>query len=217
MPFSDYKKKAGSLVYKLTEAYYDFRFGISTNGFLMPDDFGKNAEGCHAYLAISYRSLKIVLSHISYKQSEVVLIDFGSGMGRVPIFAATFPFKRVIGVELSKQLNDIAVENVKRVKNKLVCKNIDMVEADAREYKIPSDANVFYFFMPFNNDILQMVLQNIYQSVKKSPRDITILYAYPTHQKIHLNAVKPNLPWLNILEEKFISNSVQLMIAKITE
>ena len=41
-----------------------------------------------------------------------VFIDLGSGMGRMVLEAARYPFKRVIGVELVEQLHDLARANL---------------------------------------------------------------------------------------------------------
>jgi 16S rRNA G966 N2-methylase RsmD len=217
-----YKKRVGAFVYKLTEAFYDRKLGIHTKGYVIPEDLGKKADGCHAYLAVSYGGLKRVLNNITQPAKDVVMIDYGAGMGRVPIFAATYTFRKIIGVELSKQLHDIAVKNTANAKqkNNRARKNptsVEMVQSDAREYKIPIDANVFYFFIPFNIEILQEVLQNIHRSVKKHPREATILYVYPTTEtKIHLHTLKPILPWLHILEEEAVSKSLRLITAQIS-
>src|SRR5258708_28614484 len=42
-----------------------------------------------------------------------VLIDLGSGMGRVVVHAATtYSFRRIIGVEISSRLHEIAEQNI---------------------------------------------------------------------------------------------------------
>ncbi len=44
--------------------------------------------------------------------SDDVFVDFGSGMGRILLLAVQYPFRRVVGVELSEELNEIAKANV---------------------------------------------------------------------------------------------------------
>lgn len=204
----------GTLRYKLTEFYYERKFGIKTSGLITPDDFGANEEGCHAYLPLSYLALKSVFNTFSVKPNSDVFIDYGSGMGRVPLFAANYPFKKVIGVELSDKLNQVAIQNLKLVQDRLVCKNVEIYEGDAREYPVPNDATIIYFFMPFGADILSEVLNKIHQSVINSPRKLTILYVYPTGG-VTLHHVAPKLPWLKIVEEKALSSSLNLITANI--
>lgn len=203
----------GTLRYKLTEFYYERKFGIKTSGLIMPDDFGANGEGCHAYLPLSYLALKSVFNTFSVKPNTDVFIDYGSGMGRVPLFAANYPFKKVIGVELSDKLNQVAIQNLKLVQDKLVCKNVEIYEGDARVYPVPNDATIIYFFMPFGVDILSEVLNKIHDSVIHSPRKVTILYVYPTGGGVTLHHVAPKLSWLKIIEERALSSSLNLMIA----
>jgi 16S rRNA G966 N2-methylase RsmD len=205
----------GKIRYKVTEFYYERKLGIKTSGLVMPDDFGAKGDGCHAYLPLSYLGLKSVFKTFSVKPNEDVIIDYGSGMGRVPLFAATYPFKKIIGVELSGQLNQIAKNNLKHVQDKLVCKDVEFYQGDAREYPVPDDASIIYFFMPFDADILSEVLTKIYQSVVSSPRKLTILYVYPTGGGVTLHQVAPQLSWLKITEEKALSSSLNLMIATI--
>lgn len=202
----------GTLRYKLTEFYYERKFGIKTSGLLMPDDFGANGEGCHAYLPLSYLALKSVFNTFSVKPNSDVFIDYGSGMGRVPLYAATYPFKKVIGVELSDKLNQVARQNLKQIQDRLVCKNVEIYEGDARAYPVPDDATIIYFFMPFGADILSEVLNKIHDSVIHSPRKLTILYVYPTGG-VTLHHVAPKLAWLKITEERALSSSLNLMTA----
>src|SRR6202042_3017957 len=41
-------------------------------------------------------------------------IDLGSGKGRTLLMASSYPFHRIIGMELLEELNRIAVDNIKR-------------------------------------------------------------------------------------------------------
>lgn len=205
----------GTLRYKLTEFYYERKFGIKTSGLVMPDDFGANADGCHAYLPLSYLALRSVFNTFSVKPSFDVFIDYGSGMGRVPLYAATFPFKKVIGVELSEKLNQVARQNLSQIQNRLVCNNVEIYEGDARAYPVPDDATIIYFFMPFSADILTEVLRKIHDSVIQAPRKLTILYVYPNGGGVTLHHVAPQLPWLKLIEEKALSSSLNLITATI--
>ena len=51
-----------------------------------------------------------------------VLVDFGSGMGRMVYVAARhYPFGRVVGVEISQRFNDVALANLERARPRLRC------------------------------------------------------------------------------------------------
>ncbi len=196
-----------------TDRWQDRRLGIHTEGLIVPDDIG---DGCFAYLPIGYRNLDRMFAQFDMKPGHDVFIDYGSGLGRVPLYAAMRPFKRVIGVELSKKLNDQAIQNAKAALPKLVCKNVDMVECDARAFAIPADATVFYFFMPFDESILGPVLDTIKASVDAHPRDVTILYVKPVSGAIFIDAaVAAARPWLRVEAPRLLSSNLKFWRASI--
>ncbi len=82
--------------------------------------------------------------------SDDVLVDFGSGKGRVVYIAARhYPLRRVVGVEISPELSAVARRNVERHRHVLRCPDVELVTADVLHYPIPDDLTVAYFFNPF--------------------------------------------------------------------
>jgi len=119
---------------------------------------------------------------------QPVLVDYGSGKGRTLLLAAMDPrMKRVVGVEFSKELVAIAENNISilRDQNKLRCP-VDNVHVDATKYQYQDDENIFYFFYPFDDDIMQRVLAGIFASIDRNPRAAKIVYYYPVHADVLL-------------------------------
>jgi SAM-dependent methyltransferase len=108
-----------------------------------------------------------------------VFVDFGSGLGRVVFQAARYPIKRVIGVELSKQLSDVARRNIGRNRERLACQQVELVTADALDYEIPDDVTVAYFANPFTGDIFKAVIERLLASVDRRPRRVRLIYRNP--------------------------------------
>ena len=78
-------------------------------------DFGLAASGRVDYVPSGWLSLRRMMHGLTPTNVDVFL-DLGSGMGRIVNMAARrYPFKRVIGVEISGELNDIAIENARRL------------------------------------------------------------------------------------------------------
>ncbi len=92
-----------------------------------------------------------------------VFVDFGSGMGRVVLQAARYPFRKVIGVEVSETLHGIARENIDRNRQRLRCPDIELVHADALEYEIPDDVTVAFLYNPFRGTIFATVIERLLQ------------------------------------------------------
>jgi hypothetical protein len=193
--------KLKEAVFRYTERRNDKKFGISTDALFRAHDLGTDDPELHLYSSISYKRIHEALGLVDVVPGKDVFIDYGSGMGRVVIVAATLPFKRVIGVELSKELNDVAIKNAARAKDKLVCKNIELIQADARTYHVPDDLTVAYFWSPFGSVILQHVLENIRASVKRAPRPVRIIYIYANGMSC-MDEIRPNMPWLDGYKEQ---------------
>jgi hypothetical protein len=204
-------------IYQWTERFGDWRLGgVDTRGLVVPDDFGAGGDGCHAYLGLSYPGLHRVLRHAPVQPGRDVFIDIGSGLGRV-VFqaAASLPLKRAIGVEFSPSLHVRAQTNLALALPRLRCKQVSLHQADARRYEIPDDATIIFFFMPFGPQILGPVLDNIRQSLRRAPRELTILYAYPTDGAVPLHIMQPERPWLRVEPERAISSGLRLAVARI--
>ena len=190
----------------------DRRLGIRTDGLILPPDL---CEGCFPYLPLAYRSLERLFARIDVKPGHDVLIDYGSGLGRVPIFAAQRPLKRSIGVELSKLLVARAVDNAKAALPKLACRQVEMVACDARTYRVPDDATLFYFYMPFEESILAAALDNIEASLDAHPRAARIVYVKPNSGAVFLESVAQTRPWMRMRKSEPQSRSTQWVQADV--
>lgn len=113
-----------------------------------------------------------------------VFVDFGSGKGRVLLQAAArYPFARVIGVEISEALNDIARANVAKRRDGLAGRDIELVTADAVAYEVPDSMTVGYFYYPFVGETFRRVMENIVASHTRRPRRIRLIYVLPTMEE----------------------------------
>ncbi len=115
---------------RLSEHCHEWRLGISTSQLFVPEDLGYGQEGYQMYTATDYRSFYRVMRHIKVREQDVFL-DYSSGLGRVLLMAAQYPFRRALGVELSARLNEGARRNITRCRGKLGCRNIGVIQADA--------------------------------------------------------------------------------------
>jgi 16S rRNA G966 N2-methylase RsmD len=107
--------------------------------------------------------------------SDSVLVDFGSGKGRVLLIAASFGFREARGIEFAQELCHIARTNWLAYKQKRrVATVCQVVEVDAVDYAIKPDENVFFLFNPFDNVILDRVLVNLQKSIEQRPRRVLI-------------------------------------------
>ena len=130
------------------------------------------------YEASGWRFLRRALPKHEVQPSDV-FVDFGCGKGRVLLCAARYPFARVMGVEISARLSEVAQANIERARSRLVCQRVEVVTCDAADFDVPDDMTHAYFFHPFTGDTSQRVLRRIIDSIDRRPRRVTLIYALP--------------------------------------
>lgn len=156
---------------------YDRRHGVRTGGLINAEDYASGLHGNHGYLGISARSFRACLDAAPVDLSAYCFVDYGSGKGRALLLAAERPFRRVIGVEFAPDLVAIARRNIADYRNgALACRTIECVQADARQFAPPAGPCLFYFYSPFEPEILEAVLARLKASATDDPRPMLLLY-----------------------------------------
>lgn len=165
--------------------------GIETENWIEAEDLGL-PQGGHCYEPITYTAFDSIIDHLDIDPERDVFVDYGCGKGRAVILAALQPFKRVIGVEYSKDLCDVAKKNLETVQSKVKARSVEIVHCDAVEYELPAEANVIYLWNPFKGSILDKVHEIIETSLRAHPRRMTIFSGVPQHEEDMLQG----LSWL---------------------
>ena len=167
----------------------------------------KSGADSFGYQPIPYAAIETALKSV-HPGANDVFIDLGCGMGRAVVLAGMGSFRRVIGVEISRELCLVARQNVEHARRCLQASEVDIVQADAGEYSLPDDATVLLLFNPFDEPILRRVLDNVRKSLKRSPRALTIIYATPWSR----HDVLADVPWLQLHESLRITDEEWLRL-----
>jgi hypothetical protein len=160
---------------RISEELYERRFGIRTRGRISLGSLGIDDPDAVWYAPTSYAAFFSAMKHVPITGA---FVDYGSGLGRTLIAAATFPFSRVTGVELSQSLVRGSLENVAKARG-TVCPNIEVVCTNAAHWHVTTDVTVFHFYNPFLKQTLRTVVGNIAQSLREAPRQAWIVFANP--------------------------------------
>lgn len=195
------------------ERWEEWRYGIYTEANIGIKELGVTDPGCHHYAAFSYIRFREIMKKINISPGKDVFADIGSGLGRVVVMAASYPFRKVIGVEICKEFDTIARANIEKARRRLVCKNIELFCGDAREFLIPKDLSVVFFWSPFDDKILSAVFERLHQSLQESPREMTIIFTCPPDHH-DLGKMKHELHWLQELENTALSSHVTMVLFK---
>ena len=121
-----------ALEYPLVKARsigYDLRHGVRTRGIVPVSRLGLTDESIQ-YEGIAPRTLRVTIDALGPVEG-FTFIDLGSGMGRAVLVASEFPFRRVVGVEISAELHAIASDNARRYRGRQRCRDVELVHMDA--------------------------------------------------------------------------------------
>jgi SAM-dependent methyltransferase len=173
------------------------KYGIDTTG---ADELKrlekKGIDITHAtiYMPVSYELLEDIfnqLNTIQFNPSPPAgrhFLDLGSGRGRALCVAAHKGFKKVTGIDFSKELCDSAINNLNITKQKIPSLQYEVINNDAFYFDMPDDTDCIFFFNPFDEIIMSGVVENIMTSLENSPRKILIIYVNPLHKELFYSA-----------------------------
>ncbi len=169
------------------EGKYEKQLGINTHSIVNLNKLtlaGENSEQNHHYQGASYYILFSIFEKLPIETKNLPLIDYGCGKGRALFVAEQCGFTNLIGVDIAKELIDDANANKAVYVRKNSQSKIDFLFEDATKYLIPDNAQVFYFFNPFGEEVLQKVIDNIKESVKQHPRKVYCIYLNPKYKAV---------------------------------
>lgn len=157
-----------------TEQWWEKKLGIETSPHI--DHFIE--ESCNPYEPTDYCILER-LAESGYITENSYILDYGCGLGRSLFFMAAKTGCRATGVDYDSQLIEMAKRNLAQAKLPAERKEgIRFVCADARRYRV-RDEDCFYFFNPFSDEILSVVLEQIKKSNYENPRQMYLFFYYP--------------------------------------
>jgi SAM-dependent methyltransferase len=111
------------------------------------------------------------------------VVDLGCGKGSAACTLAKFPFEEVAGVELSAPLVRIAEANAR----KLRLTNLSFYVSDAAEFEDLDRFTHIYMFNPFPASVMAEVTKNLADSLRRTPRKLTVIYFFPVCHDVIMN------------------------------
>jgi len=134
----------------------------------------------YPYEPTPYRVLERLANSGLIGKKDVVL-DYGSGKGRVDFFISYQTKAKTIGVEYDERIFQGALENQKTA---VSGSRTEFVLARAEEYEVSSEVNRFYFFNPFSVELLRKVMVRIIESYYEKTREVFLFFYYPSEEYI---------------------------------
>lgn len=174
------------------------KYGIHTTGadeLLKLEKQGIDISHATIYMPVSYSLLEEIFKQLNLsepsaanQQSQTHFLDIGCGKGRALCVAAHYGFEKLTGLDFSKDLCDMAKQNLSITKQQFPQIEYKVINNDAFYFEIPGDANYIFLFNPFDEIIMSAVVNNIFASLQNHPRKITVIYVNPLHKELFLKA-----------------------------
>ncbi len=88
---------------------------------------------------------------------------------------AEFPFGKIVGLDLSEQLLVVAAENLR----KAAVDRVELLHGDATLFDDYDPFTHVYMYNPFPSPVMQAVMEHLKASLRRAPRELTIIYKNP--------------------------------------
>ena len=165
---------------------FDVAYGVDTGGLVWGEGLedaprGKAGYWATGYYGISPSAFTRALMRLDLEWSRFAFVDVGCGKGRAILLALRFPFRRVLGVELSPGLAAVAASNLERFRAPWRLSDVpaEAVAGDATEFPVPEGPVMFFLYHPFAAPVMRRFLQHVTEAAKREPREMILLYANP--------------------------------------
>lgn len=166
---------AQELGYRAANRYHERRLRVRTGATVALADLVIDDAEQHDSMPMGYPHIWAALRAIPVEPRESTFIDFGCGMGRAVVAAATLPYRQVIGLDVSDRLVGMARGNVEGMRHRKAG-DVRLLAADAARFEIPASANPMYFCNPLRGQVPDRVVDNIRASFERAPRTIHIVF-----------------------------------------
>lgn len=197
---------------------FDIINGINTSSRVEKKDLHQQDEYFETnnhYVVSLTSQVKLALNKLIKINPDVLnfnFYDLGSGKGKVLILAHRIGFKKIFGVEISKELHELCKLNLKKLK----INDIVLINKNALDLNILKDNSVFYFYNSFEKKILDIVLNNIYNTLRDNNKTGYIvcndLKSLINNHRFQLDNQKFSLIFK---QNETISNSIQIYKIKL--
>jgi len=155
---------------------------VRVGGLDIPDG---RLEHTNRYEAVMPGVFDVMIRELSLARGEFLFVDIGSGKGRALLLASRYPFKGILGIEISERLTHIARENIRIFKDEQQnCRIIQAICEDALSYELPPEKMVLYFYNPFGETVMRAVALKVEQSLRRCPRKVYVVYHRPVHRAV---------------------------------
>jgi SAM-dependent methyltransferase len=167
------------------------KYGITTSGYdelKHLQEKGIDISHSTIYMPVNYYMMEKMMGEINKLTHNKTFLDIGCGKGRAMAVAAHYGFKKITGIDISKEFVEETKRNLAIVQQRFPHASFEVALQDAFYYHIPKDISVIFIFNPFDEVIMSGVVENILMSQEKNPRTIRVIYINPLYENLFLDS-----------------------------
>jgi SAM-dependent methyltransferase len=117
---------------------------------------------------------------------DSAILDLGCGKGGALLTFAGFPFGRIVGLDLSREMLAAARSNLARAGHD----RVELLEGDACAFADYDGFTHVYMYNPFPREVMRRALDAMEASLGRRPRHLTVIYKNPRfHDEVVRNGV----------------------------
>jgi SAM-dependent methyltransferase len=172
------------------ESAFDRKYGTDTSRMVELQSLAIESPnvahaGCGRYQAVTTSTFRRMLREGRFDPRGFVFLDVGSGKGRALMLATSYPFTRIIGVEFSRELVDIALVNLGRFRAKTGRGgDIEVLCMDALDYALPSAPLALFLYNSFSGPVMEGFLARLEGWLIDTLYPLLVFYRNPTCQEM---------------------------------
>jgi SAM-dependent methyltransferase len=168
-------------IFKHTRLDFDHAHAVDTQTSVALEslDISGHDIASEGYVPTSARHFTFAMSLVPPPFDDWSFLDIGSGKGRVILLGMGYPFRRVMGVELSPGLHAIAQANLRRYRGPRRCRSVELICGDATAVPLPPGDVVIYFYNSFHGELLARFLDHLEACLRETPRRLLLIYSNP--------------------------------------
>ncbi len=168
----------------------DQLYGIETTGFIGPGELRSGSKSdifSSGYAGSQPSAIREAFGKIKNLETACFL-DIGCGKGRALAVATEFPFRRILGVELSPALTRIAESNATVMASRFPDRTpIEVVEGDALRFELPTGFVVAFFYHPGHAPLVRGLASLFAEHQEVPGNRILVIYYNPVSANVFDN------------------------------
>lgn len=127
-----------------------------------------------------------LMEGLAIRYEDFTFIDLGSGKGNALLIATRYPFRQILGVEYAESLHKIAEKNIAaycQVRDD--SRKIQSIHGDAMSFPLPEAPTVCFLNNPFDETVMEPVVRNIVESLRRTPRPFFVVYMTSLYAEVY--------------------------------